>query len=74
VVFFTGNVELKTPMPDNVLTKGLSNYIRRFTTPVLSPAKVAQIEHQLKASHAGATPSRSQHLESLEERYKATSQ
>jgi hypothetical protein len=33
VVFFIGDVELKTSLPDNVLIKGLSNYIRRFTTP-----------------------------------------
>jgi restriction system protein len=71
VVFFVGNVELKTPMPDNVLTKGLSSYIRRFTTPVLSPAKVAEIEHQLKTPHAGGRLGRSQHLESLEERYES---
>jgi restriction system protein len=71
VVFFVGNVELKTPMPDNVLTKGLSNYIRRFTTPVLTPAQVVEIEHQLKTPQAGATMSRSEHLESLEARYES---
>ena len=71
VVFFIGNVEFKTPMPDNVLAKGLSNYIRRFTTPVLTPAKVMEIENQLKTPQAGATTSRSEHLESLKARYES---
>ena len=71
VVFFIGNVELKTPMPDNVLTKGLSNYIKRFTTPVLTPAQVLAIEHQLKTPQGRATMSRSEHLESLEARYES---
>ena len=71
VVFFIGDVELKTPMPDNVLTKGLSNYIRRFTTPVLTTAQVVEIEHQLKTPQARAMVSRSEHLESLEARYES---
>jgi Nuclease-related domain len=45
VVFFIGDIELKTPMPDNVLTKGLSNYIKRFATPVLTIKLVVEIEH-----------------------------
>src|ERR1700704_2460799 len=64
VVFFIGDIELKTSIPDNVLTKGLSNYIRRFTRPVLSPAKVLEIERRLKTLQAGTTVSRSEHLES----------
>jgi restriction system protein len=71
VVFFIGNVDLKTPMPDNALTKGLSNYIRRFTTRVLAPAWVVEIEHQLKACQAGSVVTRSERLESLEERYES---
>ncbi len=58
-------------MPDSVLTKGLSSYIGRFTTPVFSPAKVVEIEHQLKTLQAGTTVSRSEHIESLEARYES---
>jgi restriction system protein len=71
VVFFIGDVELKTPMPDNVLTKGLSNYIRRFTTPVLTTAQVVEIEDQLQALKAGTTVSRSEHLQSLDRRHES---
>jgi hypothetical protein len=66
VVFFIGDIELKTSMPDNVLTKGLSNYIKRFATPLLTPAQVVEIERRLKALQAGTTVSRSERLESLE--------
>jgi restriction system protein len=71
VIFFVGDVELKIPMPDNVLAKGLSNYISRFTTPVLTSAHVVEIEHQLKTCQAGSMVTRSNHLESLEERYES---
>jgi predicted RNA-binding Zn-ribbon protein involved in translation (DUF1610 family) len=71
VVFFIGNVDLKTPTPDNVLTKGLSNYIRRFTTPVLTTGQVVEIECRLKTLQAGTPVSRSEHLVSLEARYES---
>jgi len=71
VVFFIGDIELKNSMPDNVLTKGLSNYIRRFTRPVLSPAKVLEVERRLKTLQAGTTVSRSEHLESMEARHES---
>lgn len=71
VVFFIGDCELKTKMPDNVLTSGLSSYIMNFTTPVLTPARVLEIEQQLLALKAGRTVSRSEHLESLGNRYES---
>jgi len=69
VVFFIGDCKLKTKMPDNVLTSGLSSYITNFTKPVLTHARVLEIEQQLLALRAGRTVSRSEHLESLEDRY-----
>jgi restriction system protein len=69
VVFFIGDAQLKTTLPENVLTKGLSAYIMGFTKPVLEPAQVSEIELQLRALKAGRTVNRSAHLESLKERH-----
>jgi restriction system protein len=71
VVFFIGDARLKTTLPDNVLTEGLSSYVKSFTRPILTPARVAEIEHQLQALKAGSTVNRSEHLESLDERYES---
>jgi restriction system protein len=71
VVLFIGDCKLKTKLPENVLTSGLSSYIRKFAKPVLTPACVTQIEQQLLALKAGRTASRSEHLGSLKRRFSA---
>jgi len=68
VVFFIGDAQLRTTLPGNVLTEGLSSYIKSFTRPVLTPARVVEIEDQLQALTAGSTISRSEHLQSLDRR------
>jgi hypothetical protein len=37
IVFFIGETEFKTEMPDNVLNRGLIPWITKHTTPLLSP-------------------------------------
>lgn len=37
VVFFIGETEFKTEMPDNVLNRGLIPWITKHTTPLLAP-------------------------------------
>jgi restriction system protein len=74
VVFFIGDAQLKTTLPENVLTKGLSAYILRFTRPVLGPTRVQEIELQLRALKAGQTVGRTEHLESLKERHESVTQ
>lgn len=69
VIFFIGDAELKTPLPKNVLTGGLSKYIRSFTEPILTPAQVMEIEQQLRELKAECTLNRSDHVKSLRERY-----
>jgi restriction system protein len=71
VVFFIGEAKLKTTLPENVLTKGLSSYIMRFTKPGLGPTRVQEIELQLRALKAGRTIGRTEHLESLTERHES---
>jgi restriction system protein len=71
VVFFIGDVELKTPLPENVLTRGLSRYIKSFSEPVLTPAQVMKIEQQLRGLKAERILNRSDHVKSLRERHES---
>jgi restriction system protein len=71
VAFFIGDTQLKTTLPNNVLTEGLSGYIKSFTRPVLTSARVVEIENQLQALKAGLTVSRSEHLQSLDRRHES---
>ena len=71
VVFFIGDAELKTALPDNVLTNGLSNYIKSFTEPVLTPRRVVEIERELQALKTARPSHRADHVNSLKERYES---
>ena len=69
IVFFIGECEFKTPMPENVLNQGFNSYIKRFNTPRLSTQQVAEIEDKLRNAKAGKIFSKSEHLHSLEVRH-----
>ena len=69
VVFFIGDCTFKTEMPRNVLDRGLSSYIRRFQTPVLTPDQVTEIVRQLTAPKRDSTLSNRQHVRSLNARF-----
>ena len=43
IVYFIGDCTFKTPMPENVMRRGLVSYIKSKTTPVLSTADVDRI-------------------------------
>ena len=47
IVFFIGEAELKTVLPSNVMTSGLSDYVERFRAVVFSAAEMAWIEDEL---------------------------
>jgi restriction system protein len=74
LVFFIGDAQLKTTLPEIVLTKGLSAYIMRFTKPLLGLIRVQEIELQLKTLKAGRTVGRIEHFESLKERHESVTQ
>jgi restriction system protein len=69
VVFFIGDCKLKTPLPENVLTSGLPHNVKAFSTPILSPERVAEIEKRLLALKSDQALSTPNHLASLEQRY-----
>jgi len=77
IVFFIGECQLKTTMPDNVMTEGYSSYIKRMTEVLFSDDEVKTF---IEAIKAGMMPkgllksfeTRKAHLQSLEQRHTST--
>lgn len=68
IVSFIGDAELKTSLPNNVLTSGLSNYIRKFTRVVFSDTELARLE-QLLSRIKNNSVSSEEHAHNLKNRY-----
>ncbi len=68
VVFFIGDAELKTNLPANVMTSGLSDYIKQFDRVVFSDIELTQLEQQLSRLHSASLSTR-EHVSNLKERY-----
>jgi restriction system protein len=71
IVFFIGDAKLKTILPANVMTSGLSNYIRAFNRVVFSDAELARLEQHLARLHSTSVSSQ-EHVHSLRERHSST--
>ncbi len=71
VVFFIGDAKLKTEMPPNVLTSGLSNYIKKFNYAIFSDTELAHLEENLTRLHDGQVSTK-EHVRDLKERYAST--
>ena len=70
VVMFWGESTFKTPMPDNVLDKGYTSYIKSKETVLFSDEEVEQIVDAIQTGKLPRTWStRSQHIASLKERH-----
>ncbi|MDN3642924.1 NERD domain-containing protein [Lutimonas halocynthiae] len=69
VVYFVGDCRLKTKLPANVMTNGLSSYIKSFRTPVLSKDVVNDVIEQLEKHLAVSTLTRRDHIRSLKKRH-----
>ena len=72
VVIFTGESEFKTPMPENVLDRGLSRYITSFVERLLTEKQVEEIATTLRSLKESSGLSKSDHLDSLRERHGST--
>jgi formate dehydrogenase maturation protein FdhE len=62
-------VELKGDFPPNVLSSGLSSYIKGFNEILFSDAELFSLERRLKQFQEGNTISSKQHIDNLEARY-----
>ena len=74
VVFFMGECEFKTPMPDNVMDRGLARYIESWVEQLLTEDQVEEIVQRLRTLKESSGLSKSDHLKSLEERHSSTTQ
>ncbi len=70
IVYFIGDCTFKTPMPDNVMRRGLVSYIKQKTTPVLTPAEVIQIVQTIQQGRLAANwQTHKQHVALLKTRH-----
>ena len=69
IVFFIGEAELKTVLPSNVMTSGLSHYVEQFRTVVFSASEMAWIEDELSRLENGPSASTREHIANVRERY-----
>jgi hypothetical protein len=72
IIFFIGDAELKTPMPGNVLTHGLSSHIRRHREPLLSEQEVERIIAAIQGLKRDRSLNHTAHMASLTERHSST--
>ncbi|MCX7126937.1 NERD domain-containing protein [Aeromonas sp.] len=70
VIYFIGDCTFKTPMPDNVMNRGLIRYIKGKTTPVLTPAEVTRVIDTIQRGRLAANwQTHKQHVAQLKARH-----
>lgn len=70
IVYFIGDCTFKTPMPENVMRRGLVSYIKSKTTPVLSTADVDRIIDTIQQGRLTASwQTHRQHVTQLKTRH-----
>ena len=69
IVFFIGDCEFKTSLPQNVINYGLYAYIKGFQVTLFSHAQIVEIENKLLALKQDKRLTKKAHLKSLKERY-----
>lgn len=76
VVYFVGEAEFKTAMPENVLRGGLRNFIMKHQEPELSHAEIDRVAALLRnLKDVSSDPSiRAQHVQALKKRNRPSNQ
>ena len=70
VIFFIGDCTFKTPMPDNVMNRGLIRYVKGITTPVLAENEVAHVVDTIQQGRLAANwQTHRQHVTQLKTRH-----
>jgi hypothetical protein len=70
VVMFWGDCTFKTPLPDNVLSRGYTHYIRSKTDVLFPEEEVGQIREAIQTGRLPRTwKTRQDHIASLRERH-----
>ena len=72
IVFFIGdNVELKGTFPPNVMSSGLSAYIKSFDDVLFNDAELHDLEQRLKRFQEDNSISIKEHVDDLKQRYES---
>lgn len=72
VICFIGDCTFKTPMPDNVMNRGLIRYIKGKTTQVLTAAEVTRVVETIQQGRLAANrQTHRQHVAQLKARHRA---
>jgi hypothetical protein len=75
IIFFAGDADLKGQFPPNVMSQGLSAYIKGFQSVIFSDVELDRLYYRLEQIKDGQTLwSTRQHVQNLKERYTSTSQ
>ncbi|MGE4391762.1 MAG: NERD domain-containing protein [Aeromonas sp.] len=73
IIFFIGDCTFKTPMPDNVMNRGLIRYVKGITTPVLAESEVARVVDTIQQGRLAANwQTHRQHVAQLKARHGET--
>lgn len=73
VVYFIGDCTFKTPLPDNVMNRGLIRHIKGKTTQVLTPAEVTRVVETILQGRLTANwQTHRQHVAQLKARHSAS--
>lgn len=72
VIFFVGDCEFKTSLPDNVINTRLGKYIKQFKDHVLKPEEINRIVEKLEKHVSESSFTTRDHIHSLRERYSST--
>lgn len=69
IVYFVGDSDFKTPMPENVLNSGLSSYITSFRGHLLSEEQVNSLASKFEVHISSSGLTTADHLASLQRRH-----
>ena len=72
VIFFVGDCEFKTSLPDNVIKSRLGKYIEQFSAHIIKPEELNRIVGKLETHIAESSFTTRDHVRSLRERYSST--
>lgn len=72
IAFCMGDCRFKTQLPDKVMTRGLASYIKRFTSPVVDKARVAEITARITGLQMQPVASNAGHVAALNNRYSSS--
>ncbi|WP_421252382.1 NERD domain-containing protein [Aeromonas sp. 600724] len=70
IIYFIGDCTFKTPMPDNVMNRGLIRYIKSKTTQMLTSAEVTRVIDTIQRGRLAANwQTHKQHVAQLKARH-----